>query len=376
MKRRKRAPRRPQEPNSRTDIALSFKNDTAMVRTEALRNFGELVILLGGDPIELLRSTRIEPSLLDGGSATIPHAQMVQLFERASADLACPDFGMRLAAVQAAHGATKALGPLDVAMRNSPTLGEALKYCASHIHAYSSSLQMCFEKRADDSRVFMMFEILLAGLLQQRQAVEYCLALTQHAIHAISGGQARAREVWFTHEPLAPPAAYRAHFNATVRFGRSMNGLFLDEQEFHLRVPDTDPQLYEIATTFIEQRFPTAARSLSTRVRILIARLLVQGHGTHEHIASALGLHPRTLQRRLRDEGESFEGIKDAVRREIALNYLQQPDVSLVRVTEILGYSETSVLSRSCHRWFRASPRELRKLSRREVWRGQQQDAC
>ena len=66
-------------------------------------------------------------------------------------------------------------------------------------------------------------------------------------------------------------------------------------------------------------------------------------------MASALGLHPRTLQRRLRDEGESFEGIKDSVRRDVALRYLQQPDVSLVRVTEILGYSETSVLSRSCH---------------------------
>ena len=45
---------------------------------------------------------------------------------------------------------------------------------------------------------------------------------------------------------------------------------------------------------------------------------------------------------------------------EVALRYLEQPEVSLVRVTEILGYSETSVLSRSCHRWFCASPRELR----------------
>ena len=64
--------------------------------------------------------------------------------------------------------------------------------------------------------------------------------------------------------------------------------------------------------------------------------------------------------RRLREEGESFEAIKDSVRRDVALRYLQQPDVSLVRVTEILGYSETSVLSRSCLRWFCASPRELR----------------
>jgi AraC-like DNA-binding protein len=362
MKRDRRDLRDARESQARSgsDIVLALKNDAVMVRTDTLRNFRELTAILGGDAIALLHRNQIDPSLLEGCEGMIPHMRMVQLLEHASAELACPDFGMRLAAVQAAHGATKMLGPLDVAMRNSPTLGEAFKYCADHVHAYSSSAQLCFEKLPDDPRAFMMIDILVAGLLQQRQASEYALALTQHAIHAISGGQARAREVWLTHEPLAPLATYRAHFNATVRFGQSMNGLFFDEQDFHLPVPNTDPQLYEIATSFIDQRFPAAATSLSTRVRILIARLLFQGQCTHEHVASALALHPRTLQRRLREEGESFEGIKDSVRREIALRYLQQPNVSLARVTEILGYSETSVLSRSCHRWFCASPRELR----------------
>jgi AraC-like DNA-binding protein len=120
------------------------------------------------------------------------------------------------------------------------------------------------------------------------------------------------------------------------------------------------------------RELPAAAPTLSARVRMIIGRLLVEGNGTYKSVASALGLHPRTLQRRLRQEGESFEAIKDSVRREIALRYLQQPHVSLVRVTEILGYSETSVLSRSCHRWFSASPRRLRNdlnicVSRRQA---------
>jgi AraC-like DNA-binding protein len=331
-----------------------------MVRLDSLRNFRELVALLGGDPCKLLSSLQIEPALLDRSNEMISHAQLVQLFERAAAELRCPDFGMRLAAAQAQHGATRALGPLDVAMRNAPTLGDAFKYCADHLHMYSSSAQLCFEKRPGDPRVFMMLDVPTVGLHQQRQGVEYALVLAQHAVHAISGGRARASEVWFTHQPSAPLAEYRAHLNATVRFGQEVAGLFLDEQDLRLPVPGTNSQLYEIATSFIDHRYPTAATWLSKRVRNLIARLLVQGTCTHEHVASKLRLHPRTLQRRLRDEGETFEGIKDAVRRDIALRYLRQPDVSLVRVTEILGYSETSVLSRSCHRWFAASPREVR----------------
>lgn len=344
----------------RGDALRSMIHVAANVRIGALRGFRDIVTSLGGDPNALLASAGIEPTSLSRGETEIQYRQVMELFEAAATRLSCPDFGMRLAAVQAAQGATKVLGPLDVAMRNSPTLGDAYRYCAEHIHAYSSATKICFEKLPDDSRVFMLFEALLVGGAHQRQAVEQALALTQHGIHAISRGQARAREVWFTHEPAAPVAVYRAHFNAIVRFGQSMNALVFEERDWNLPLPDTDPQLYEMATSFIDHRFPSSAMPLRTRVRINIARLLVEGNCTQEYVAATLGLHPRTLQRRLREEGESFESIKDSVRRDVALRYLQQPDVSLVRVTEILGYSETSVLSRSCLRWFRASPRELR----------------
>jgi len=353
--------------NDRDQPVAAMKEDVATVRAEALRNFEELVTTLRGDAVSLLKDSNIDPVVLQSTDGLIPYDAMVRLFDRASVDLNCPEFGMRLAALQAARGARKIMGPLHVAMRNSPTLGDAFRYCAEHAHAYTTGARICFEKLPDDPRVFILFEIVSGAFLQQRQAVEHAMALTQHAIRAMSGGEARAREIWFSHEPLVPISVYRTHFNATVRFGQSMTGLFIDERDLELPVPNPDPQLYEIATSFIDDRFPAAATSLSTRVRTIVARLLVEGTCTHEHVATALGLHPRTLQRRLRDEGESFEAIKDSVRRDVALRYLQQPGVPLVRVTEILGYSETSVLSRSCYRWFRASPRELRNgLNRRE----------
>ena len=106
-----------------------------MVRTDALRDFRELVTSLGGDPVALLEGAGIEPSLLESGSgkdSLQPDDATVRSAPRRSST--CPDFGMRLATVQAAQGATKVLGPLDVAMRNSPTLGEAFRYCADHLH--------------------------------------------------------------------------------------------------------------------------------------------------------------------------------------------------------------------------------------------------
>lgn len=350
---------------AKLSVAPAASNDLASVRADALRHFDALVTQLGGNPAALLQAAQIDRQLIEQGKEVVPFSRMVGLLDRASASVTCGDFGLRLAETQAARGVGKVLGPLHVAMRNSPTLGEALRYFASHVHAYSTAARVCFEKFPGDSRAFLVCEFASTGMVPQRQAVEHALALIQHTVAGLTGGKVRAREIWFTHAPTAPIATYRTHFNATVRFGQSMQGLFFDERDLQTALPDADPQLYEISTSFIDQRFPAAAMSLSARVRIMIARLLVEGNCTHEHVAATIGMHPRTLQRRLRQEGESFEAIKDAVRRDVALRYLQQPDVSLVRVTEILGYSETSVLSRSCHRWFCASPRELRAAANR-----------
>jgi AraC-like DNA-binding protein len=337
--------------------ADTSRNGVLLVRVDALRNFKTFAAGLGADAAALLRRFQIEPSALDNHNSVIPYRVMVQLLECAAAELKCPDFGMRLAAIQES---TKVLGPLDFVMRNSATLGDAFRYCADHVQAYSLATRITLEKVRRSGKVFMRFEILLSRLPHQRQAVEHALTLVQYAAEAISGGRVRGHEVWFNHEPLASIATYRARLNASPRFGQRMNGIFFDEDDLELPVPHTDPQLYEMATSFVDQRFPTAAKTLTARVRTLIERLLIGGSCTHEHVAAALNLHPRTLQRRLREEEESFEGIRDSVRSELALRYLRQPDVPLVRVAAVLGYSETSVLSRSCYRWFATSPRQLR----------------
>jgi len=71
-------------------------------------------------------------------------------------------------------------------------------------------------------------------------------------------------------------------------------------------------------------------------------------------------MHPRTLQRRLADEGTVLEDLRDAVRRELAERYLAEPGMPLLRIAELLGYSEASALTRACNRWFGMSPRALR----------------
>jgi AraC-like DNA-binding protein len=93
-------------------------------------------------------------------------------------------------------------------------------------------------------------------------------------------------------------------------------------------------------------------------------RLLPTGTASLELIAAQFDLHPRALHRRLVAENTTFGELIDEVRRHTAERYLRDTDISLSHLTRELGYSEQSVLSRSCRRWFGCGPRNYRSAVR------------
>src|SRR5262249_36244427 len=93
----------------------------------------------------------------------------------------------------------------------------------------------------------------------------------------------------------------------------------------------------------------------------MVGQLLPTGAVTMKLIAAQLNLHPKALQRRLANEGENFGELVDDVRRGIAQRYLRDTDMTLSHLTHELAYSEQSVLTRSCGRWFGSGPATYRR---------------
>lgn len=329
----------------------------ALVRIESLRLYPEVVRRLGGNPEEILAREPLDIALLDQPGTMIPYRKMIRLLHRTAIELNRPDFGLVFASRQ---GGAAVLGPLEVAMANAATLGDAYRYCAQHLNAYSSVGDLNIDMDSD-GRVAISWGIQLDRLLHHEQAIEHGIALMHHAILTISGGAVRAKEIWFAHDHISPPERYAGYFGARVEMNAPFNAVFLNRSDLAVPIANRSQQLYEMATSFIDTQFPDAAKPLSAKVRSIATRLLPHGGCLHLEVASALGMHPRTLQRRLRDEGVNFEEIKDEVRRDAAIRYLGQPSIPLTRVAAMLGYSEPSVLTRSCYRWFGSSPRKYRK---------------
>ena len=344
---------------ARAASSESRRSPVSMVRSESLSFFDELVRDQGGDPDELLNALRIDPGMLATRDTLIPYRSMVLLLEHAASMLNCPDFGLRLARRQYSDGI---LGALDIAMRNSPTVGEAWRFCVDHVHVYCADTRLSLSQCANSGRQVMRFEILLPRLYRQRQAVELSLLISHLATKMISGGHAAAREVWFTHEPLSDQVRYADYFDSEVRFARPYNALYFNDADFAAPVVGRNERVLELATYFLDSQFPICGAGIKSRVRRTIEEQLSKGRCTQIEVAAGLGMHPRTLQRHLRSVGEKFESMKDEVRRDAVMRYLRDTQLPLKTIAAMLGYSERSVLVRCCHRWFGQSPGALRQL--------------
>lgn len=332
-----------------------------VVHARILRFFPDLVAELGGDPELLMQQVGIHPDNLPEGRAGATYRQMVHLIELAATQLRCPDFGMRLATLQSGGGM---FGPLGLVMKNSTTFGDALDYVRKHAYAHSLAARIWLKRSGSTKTVFVGHDILLDGMPNKCQAMEQILLVGHLTAMEITGGRARVRQVHFRHQPVSALRTYRRYFGCAVRFGQYEDGVVFSERDLASPIIDPDSQVYQAAISFIDAKFTRHRPPLHAQARGVIMQLLGTENCTNERIAAVLNLHPRTLHRRLDAEGTSFQQIKDEVRRDVMLYYLQHTKLNFALISERLGFAEQAVMTRSCNRWFSASPTKLRSQAR------------
>ena len=73
-------------------------------------------------------------------------------------------------------------------------------------------------------------------------------------------------------------------------------------------------------------------------------------------LAEALHVSERTLQRRLQEEGSSFQQLLDDTRRDLAVQHLAQPDLAPLEIAYLLGFADPSNFYRAFKRWYGVAP--------------------
>jgi AraC-like DNA-binding protein len=330
----------------------------SVVRGTALSNYPELVTELGGDPVALLSGAGIRPQDIGKQDVFVSLRGVTQAVETAAATTQTPDFGRRLAERQG----IEILGPVGVAARTAATVGDATAIFATYMAAYSPALSVHVHPLSTPGRSFFEFGILLRPLPPIGQSWELSLGVTLKVLRLLLGAPYNPLSVHLPNEQLTPAAEYVRYYGCTAYFAEPRAGFTIRTADLK-RSLDHDKLAHEAVVQYLGGLVGTQEPGMTQSVRTIVRQLLPTGAVTLEVVAAQFNLHPKTLQRRLTAEGTSFSSLIDSVRQETAEHYLRDTEISLSHLSRELGYTEQSVLTRSCRRWFGTGPSGYRRAT-------------
>ncbi|WP_370304931.1 AraC family transcriptional regulator [Sinimarinibacterium flocculans] len=330
-----------------------------MVRASGLRGYRTLMHALGADADAMLRRYRITAELLDDDDALLPLRSAALLLESSAATTGCADFGLRLAQIQD----ISVLGPVAIAMQNAPTVAGAIDIASRYLFVHSPGMALSVHARSAlvPDAVEVRFELSVSGLASLRQTFDVCLGDVHRMIALLAGLHYELRSVALPHAPIAPLSTYARFYGAPVLPAQPHGGLHIARTTFDAGLQDVNAALRQLAENYLALNFNDPGQTVTGRVRQALRRTLGTPENSRAGIAQLLGLHPRTLQRRLDAEHTSFDALREEVRRQTALRYLCETRIPLSQLAGLLGLSEQSALTRCCRRWFGTTPSALRR---------------
>jgi AraC-like DNA-binding protein len=254
-----------------------------------------------------------------------------------------------------------ALGMVGQLVQSSRTVGEALTHATALLPLLTD--QVWLDLAHAPHAVVLRFRYLpasqAAGSAVFHHVVDFLLALVLHELDGLLLERLLPQAVRF------PPGARQVPEHARVlrvaRLGEGPDGEYgieLPGACWHVPILTAN---HELQTALLQK---VAARPADTpaagfmRDKItgyLLANAYL-GVPSLEDLAANFGTTARTLQRKLRAEDTSYQAVADAVRKTLALHYLQVGAHPLKEVSYLLGYNELSAFSRAFKRWTGHSP--------------------
>ena len=167
----------------------------------------------------------------------------------------------------------------------------------------------------------------------------------------------------FGYPEPAHSAEYRLMYCTDLAYGRPHTAIVFAADYLNLPIVQNERSVKEFLRTAPESilvKYKNGS-SLSARIRRRLRQLLPGELPDFERLAGELNMTTATMRRRLHEEGASYQGIKDQLRRDLAIGYLSHSDRSVMDIALELGFSERSAFHRAFRKWTGASPGEFRR---------------
>jgi AraC-like DNA-binding protein len=311
-----------------------------------------LIRQFGADPDATLLAAGLDPSALSHPERRIPYTALLNLLHEAGERTACPHFGLLVGQVFRFED----FGILGQLVRNSPTVGRALEALTVHQHINSEGGLAFLLRRGD--MVELGYAIYHPGVAGTAHMYDATIAAAMNVMTTLCGPEWRASEVLLARVRPRDAFPHRAFFKVMPHFDAEYSALRFPATDLARIVADADPERLGQAELLARRAGPP---TFLQQVYRTLRRLMLENRHGGDDLAQTFAMHRRTLNRRLKAHGTTFQHVLDEVRFEIARDLLQNTGVRLDDIAATLGYSAVSPFMRTFRRWSGSTPGQWRR---------------
>ena len=334
---------------------------TPLISLTAATGLLEAIEAAGGNPEQIARSVGLTPAAVSKPDGFIPCAQFARLLDEAARAIGDDCFGLHFGE----RFNPKDVGPIAYVIMNSPTIEAGFRNAGRYLSVHNQAAKVSFSV---DGRFAYARHLLVDPAIEApRQHNEYSMAVALNMIRLMAGSGWAPLETHFAHPDPGQHSEQARVFGAPVSFGRDANAFVIEREFLDRQVPAADQRLYPTLRRYLDEVLTEVPREddLLASVRRAVAESMRHGDPGLTTVGERVAMGPRTLQRRLKDQGVEFKALVDDTRRLFALTYLRNPDHTLAEIAYLLGYSEVSAFNRAFRRWTGSTPSEYRRRTAR-----------
>lgn len=315
------------------------------------------------DPEALLTASNID---IADPASRIPVADYAALYNLLNRQLDDEGFGLFAQPMRVGSFEFLCRGCLS-----APTLAEALQRASRFLHVVLPDLAVSVRRSHEHAELVISETRKLAEQPDDPGrifAFEWLLRLLHGLACWLAGRGIALDSVIFPYRKPAHFADYALIFTADSRFAPTVpggNGTLV--AAFNANLLDLPVRRDEAALNRFLDGAPGKITTLYRRDREMVTRIrdllraALPDTLSLDAVAERLYLSPRSVHRRLEEEGSSFRAIKDALRRDMALARLAKSDDAIARIAADLGYADTSAFYRACVEWTGMAPLHYRQ---------------
>lgn len=336
--------------------AVDPQYQLALVSPFLLQTLAEVASTHGVDPETLCRGLGFTLEDLQDPAQRISYRQAVAMIQRALKALPRQGLGLWVGH----QNVLGTLGLLGHVLSLCKTLRDAFDIGMRHQHTSGAIVTSSVYQQG--AEFFVEAECRLPYNDVQIFAVEEFFASLPVYGRALVGADFRPLRVEFIHAAPAYQIEYQRLLGPDVHFGCLHNRMVIAGHWLDTRLPNHHAvalrqalKLLELESAQVHQKM-----DLIQTVERAIARDLT--HGSHiDKVAGDLNMSSRTLRRRLTEHDLTFEVLLERVRQARTLSLLANPELTIERITEAVGYSDVRSFRRAFKRWTGLSPSAFRE---------------